>query len=69
LNWLEKLCIVHGLYDEKILPPTPMIPGIKPVGHIISELFEPPYGFHHIPLSNTQEAKRGIFDNRQFLAY
>jgi len=26
LNWLEKLCFVHGLYDEKFLHPTPMDP-------------------------------------------
>ena len=26
MNWLEKLCFVHGLYDEKFLHPTPMDP-------------------------------------------
>ena len=66
MNRLEKLCFVHGLYDEKFLHPTPMDPRdqarrAKHCGAIRSRRAGSPH-----PI---KQHKRGIFDNRQFLAY
>jgi len=52
LNWLEKLCFVHGLYDEKFLHPTPMDPRdqARRANHFGAI---PGRRVHHIPSSNT----------------
>jgi hypothetical protein len=114
LNWLEKLCFVRGLYDEKFLHPTPMDPrnqarranhrspttvtAIPPpslrgalatkqsIFLVASRKLDcfaalamtadyafgtnPPHGLiQHRHYATRKEAKRGIFNNRQFLAY
>jgi len=69
LNWLEKLCFVHGLYDEKFLHPTLMDPRNQVRrAHHCGAIPSRRTGFTTSHQATRKEAKRGIFDNRQFLA-